>query len=74
MLKVGQTIKIVVYDEENVKHNKRKKKIEKWKIEKIHPHVVACVNAKGFRRSFSIGDLVVHGLYKQSEHIEFLRK
>ena len=68
MIRIGQTIKIKVYDD-----RKKKFRIEKWEIANIYPFMISCKNEMGFRRGLSIGDLVTLGLLKQSDEIEAMR-
>ena len=45
-----------------------------YRVKKIYPHVVLCVEDRtGTRRCFCIGDLVVLGLMKQDPEIEAKR-
>lgn len=68
MIKPGRMIKLYKTDENN------KKVIERYKVIKVYPHIVLCRNEKGFFRSFSMGDLIMLKLIKQSDEIEALRR
>ena len=43
-----------------------------WTVKKIYPHVVLCENKFGFRTCFSMNDLMLKGIVRQSLQMQAL--
>ena len=68
MIKVGTIIKVKTKDKETGGMFCRK-----YTVKKVYPHMVLCENAMGIRSCFSIGDLIVMNIVKQSPELEALK-
>ena len=51
----------------------KKKTYTNWRVKKIYPYMVLCVNELGIRTCFSINDLIFFGIVKQSPELEVLK-
>ena len=51
----------------------KKKTYKRWTVKKIYPYMVLCVDENGFRTCFSINELILLGMVKQSPELEVLK-
>ena len=68
MLKVGTIIR--QYSRDKIT---KEEIVRKYKVIKSYPHMVLCEDARGFKRCFSYGDLIVKKMVKQSPELELLK-